>query len=120
MLHQLCETKKNLSFALSWGLNSGSLLNLLSETGLWWLLCHSMVCCIIFCFTSRASPYIRHSGWNQNSQIWTHQTKVQNSTGPMTCSCVFGSSFFFVLFSYSPEQLTLKCVCCLNSVNFLF
>uniref|UniRef100_A0A8C7I0N3 NFKB activating protein n=1 Tax=Oncorhynchus kisutch TaxID=8019 RepID=A0A8C7I0N3_ONCKI len=34
----------------------------------------------------------RHNGWNQKSQIWTHQTKGQISTGLMSIARVWGYS----------------------------
>jgi hypothetical protein len=61
----------------------------------------------------RSSVYLqysasqRHSGWNQKSQIWTHQTKGQVSTSLMFIACVSW-----------PKQVS--CVCYLNSVKHLF
>jgi hypothetical protein len=45
----------------------------------------------------------RHSGWNQTSKIWTHQTKGHISTGSYVhCSCFLAqASLFLLLVSFS-------------------
>ena len=81
----------------------------------------------------------RHSGWNQKSQICTHQTKGQISPGLMSIACVswpkqvsslllvsFSSVFFAenyhkgLIHAVSSQQLMVRCVCYLNSVKHLF
>ena len=57
--------------------------------------------CWQYMFTYSASH--KDSGWNQKSQIWTHQTKGQISTGLIShCLCFLAQvSLFFLLVSFS-------------------
>jgi hypothetical protein len=78
------------------------------------------------------------AGWNHKSQIWTHQTKRQISTGLMSiarvswpkqvsshwCPLVMVSLQLFdhggLIHAVSSEQLMLRCVFYVSSVKHLF
>ena len=81
----------------------------------------------------------RHGGWNQKSQIWTHQNKGQISTGLISiarvswpkqvssynwCPLVVDSLQQFdpegLIHAVSSEQLMLRCICyCYLNLQFM-
>ena len=70
----------------------------------------------------------RQGSCNQKSQIWTHQTTGQISTGLMSIACVSWpkqvSSYYWLIEGLidkvSSEQLMLRCVCYLNCELFIW
>uniref|UniRef100_A0A667WWG4 Sushi domain-containing protein n=1 Tax=Myripristis murdjan TaxID=586833 RepID=A0A667WWG4_9TELE len=51
----------------------------------------------------------RHGGWNQRSQIWTHQTKAQISTGLKSIPCFLAQTNLFCLLLFLSSECQCSC-----------